>query len=447
MRVADAWLAIGTLLLIPGLAAGHHTLVVPDEHPCEMEFSQQELLEGAYVTPRHLTEAPGGSTACAARTSSAPAGNPPQPGAPVSADAGGAPSSPSSPAPPEPEPPGLPTPPRVQANGATEASASLPEQPEASVPAPFEIGAEAVARHCETVRSDLPLAAGSFCASVDAGALPRAQARAEASTPGVAIPAIPGNEDAHVLGGGVLHAGASARGFAAETAASGVDLASASQPHVSSRSPAPAAERGIPHGMEWIAASVAGLFLTSLLYSRLRRDLLAEQETRGRILAVIHSRPGTSTGQIALHLGIHPTTVAHHLRLLSRAGLVRVRAARQLRLCFPPGAAEERSLLPRAALHAPAALRLLRCVLEAPGMPLAMAAEHAGLHRVNASYHARRLAAAGLLTFRREGRTLRLFPAGDCSRFLDLEAAWGASAPAAWSEPVAETTGVAANPA
>lgn len=158
-------------------------------------------------------------------------------------------------------------------------------------------------------------------------------------------------------------------------------------------------------------ALVTGLALALFLYSRLRRASLGEQATRAAILARVQAAPGGTAEGISKTLALHHTTARYHLRRLRDAGLVSARLFRARTYYFPPGS-EPASASASIALRCPAARRLSAAVASRPGIAMAELCRLTATKKGTAHHHARRLADAGLVTFRRDGRAWRLFPAG-----------------------------------
>lgn len=159
-----------------------------------------------------------------------------------------------------------------------------------------------------------------------------------------------------------------------------------------------------------LALACAGLLLPAwALYRRVQRGHLLDLPTRQALVAAIRAAPGATAGELSTRLGLHYTTVEHHLRALHAAGLVAARRLGGQMRYFEPRPSHgvlETAALTAARTHAAAAL--LRLVLKAPGLAPAAAARRLGLGRSGVKYHVDRLVAWGLLEARHSGGRVAL---------------------------------------
>lgn len=171
-----------------------------------------------------------------------------------------------------------------------------------------------------------------------------------------------------------------------------------------------------PLDAQRVAAIAAGMLalLLAPCYHRLRGPRVLDQDTRGRIFALVQARPAILAVEVARELGLDRTTVRYHLRRLVREGLVCAEGPAH----FAAGslAREARAACVAAARSA----RVLDAVRQHPGRAKNDLAEAVGLARATVSWHLDRLAAAGLVRLAREGRSVRAWPDDDALRSAGL---------------------------
>lgn len=119
------------------------------------------------------------------------------------------------------------------------------------------------------------------------------------------------------------------------------------------------------------ALASAIVLLAAVLYTRLTRATVVDQDARRDILRIITERPGIRLVDLVATVGMGRTAVGYHVRVLARAGLVDV-VARGTRKCLvPKGAPSGGVVLTGLKLDGhPARSRLLGAVRAAPdGLP------------------------------------------------------------------------------
>jgi len=158
----------------------------------------------------------------------------------------------------------------------------------------------------------------------------------------------------------------------------------------------------------WLWPAIKGGPLA--LFSRLREPELATHPIRRRILDAIAVEPGVHFAELRRRTALPNGSLVHHLGALERGGLVAVRHAGGYACHFlaDSGADPRRA----ASTKADGARQLLDAVRSHPGLSGLELAHLTGLQPSTVAYHAQRLADAGLVERRRDGRALRLHPAG-----------------------------------
>ncbi|HVL86499.1 MAG TPA: helix-turn-helix domain-containing protein [Candidatus Thermoplasmatota archaeon] len=117
------------------------------------------------------------------------------------------------------------------------------------------------------------------------------------------------------------------------------------------------------------------------VYSRLRREAVAQQEMRARVLELVGETPAARASPIARALGVHPTTVAYHLRTLERHGFVVAKATPRGRVYFAAGAADSATTMDQAQAAAlgDSTVEFARFVGDRRGITQVQAARELGL--------------------------------------------------------------------
>ncbi|GEM_PF-2190594 len=187
-------------------------------------------------------------------------------------------------------------------------------------------------------------------------------------------------------------------------------LAASAPPVLAARPPSLA-----PWAIAAALAGAAGLALAwarrrwplafAALYHRLAPSKLLEHPTRARMVEAIGQEPGVSMRELQRRLGLARGVFDHHLHRLVVAGQVRIVADGQRRRLYvaAQGAAPGAPPLPE---------RVVALVHERGRVSASALARELGVSRQALHYHLKRLAAAGRLHGRTEGRELMLWTPG-----------------------------------
>lgn len=105
-----------------------------------------------------------------------------------------------------------------------------------------------------------------------------------------------------------------------------------------------------------------------MLYGRVEPGDVLESALRREIVAAVRERPGLRVGEIARERGLDRKTVAHHVRLLAKAGLLVERGSGRARFVFANGASASAPRAPPGN-----GLRALRALDEGHATPAALA--------------------------------------------------------------------------
>ena len=157
----------------------------------------------------------------------------------------------------------------------------------------------------------------------------------------------------------------------------------------------------------WEPGRVAILTATAgLVYGGKPKDE-KDSEIRGAILYYIRVHPGDTYTDIKRNLGLNDGAVTYHLARLERDELIHseIRGARKR--YYPAGM---RIPLENGGELHEVQQRILRYVAQAPGVPIAVLAEHLGVSDQLALYHLRKLAQAQRVELTRTRLQLRAYP-------------------------------------
>lgn len=142
------------------------------------------------------------------------------------------------------------------------------------------------------------------------------------------------------------------------------------------------------------------------LFTRLKRDEVLEQDTRGRLYQSISQEPGLSFSDLRSLLQIGNGTLVHHLRVLEKQGFVRLMRDGLRTRFYVHG---------QAVAATPYLTRTQQAILDAirgnAGATQRQLARRLGLPHQSVLYHARRLEATAKVRTVREGKRLRYYPA------------------------------------
>ncbi|MHB8633296.1 MAG: winged helix-turn-helix transcriptional regulator [Thermoplasmatota archaeon] len=148
------------------------------------------------------------------------------------------------------------------------------------------------------------------------------------------------------------------------------------------------------------------------LFSRVQQSQLLGNPNRRRIVTAVESQPGIHYQELRRLTGLAKGTLEHHLGKLTAGGLVIVRRGPGYTCYFAPGTPAA-VMAGGATLKSEGAKRILAAIQGRPGSSAQDVAAAASLDAGTVTYHVQRLGEAGLVSMRREGRFLRLYPMGE----------------------------------
>ncbi len=166
----------------------------------------------------------------------------------------------------------------------------------------------------------------------------------------------------------------------------------------------------------WKTAPLAGLF------SRIHGDQALQSPARRRLLDIIEANPGIHHNEVVRLGGHGKGGTDHHLRTLVRTGHVVEKRQPGFVCYFGKGAVDRRLMEAMPALKAGLARRILDHVRENPGSSGSDLARATGAENSTVSYHVKRLENAGLVSKRRLGRAIGVFPEALADQALALAA-------------------------
>ena len=150
--------------------------------------------------------------------------------------------------------------------------------------------------------------------------------------------------------------------------------------------------------------SLLGVLLP--LYTRLRKDEVLDQFTRGKIFGYVVANPGDHYNSIRDALEITNGSFAYHMRILEEQGFVRSRPDGSFRRFYPAS-----MRLPQDAPRIrESQVIILERIKEAPGISQREIARQLGVSSSTVSYHLAGLLRTGAVRSERRGMSLRYFP-------------------------------------
>jgi len=181
-----------------------------------------------------------------------------------------------------------------------------------------------------------------------------------------------------------------------------------------------------PSGLPWASALVLGAAIAIIgtfgaveteryrllgfflpLYTRLRKEDLLEQYTRGKIHGFLLANPGEHFSAIGKALGVSSGNLAYHLTVLEREGLIASKREGTYRRFYPPGArlaaGDGLTLVQRA---------VWEVVRDAPGINQKGIAAVLGTTPAALSRHLHKLEGLGFIEAKRAGMSVRYRSAG-----------------------------------
>lgn len=151
--------------------------------------------------------------------------------------------------------------------------------------------------------------------------------------------------------------------------------------------------------------SVLAFFIP--LYTKLRRDKILDQRTRGLIEGYITANPGCNYTIIRDNLSLADGTLTYHLQVLEREGFVYSIREGLFRCFYPQGVPPPR----RGKLHlSDVQSDIVRIVKRIPGITVGEIATAMNRRPNVISYHLKLLKEGGLIRMEEDGRHVRVYP-------------------------------------
>ena len=133
------------------------------------------------------------------------------------------------------------------------------------------------------------------------------------------------------------------------------------------------------------------IILALVIYTRLKRKRIPENETRNTIYAYINRNPGAHYRKIKEKLSISDSTLTHHVRKLRETEMIRVKYAGNFKLFYPTWMEEEPSPM------TPIQKKILGIIRERPGTTIRQIAFDLGKKPRTVRYHVNNIADMGLI--------------------------------------------------
>jgi predicted transcriptional regulator len=141
------------------------------------------------------------------------------------------------------------------------------------------------------------------------------------------------------------------------------------------------------------------------LYSKIRREEVLDQYTRGKIHGYIIANPGEHYNSLKAQLKLKNGTLAYHLRVLEREGYVKSARDGPFKRFYP----QEAAVPKRRSEFSSIQEIVLENVRVSPGITQNDVAVRMGVSSQVVNYHIRNLVRAGRIRLQREGRTTRCY--------------------------------------
>jgi len=141
------------------------------------------------------------------------------------------------------------------------------------------------------------------------------------------------------------------------------------------------------------------------LYSKIRREEVLDQYTRGKIHGYIIANPGEHYNSLKAQLDLKNGTLAYHLRVLEREGYVKSARDGPFKRFYPQEAVVPKSRNEFSSIQE----IVLENVRASPGITQNDVAVRMGVSSQVVNYHIRNLVRAGRIRLQREGRTTRCY--------------------------------------
>jgi DNA-binding MarR family transcriptional regulator len=165
-----------------------------------------------------------------------------------------------------------------------------------------------------------------------------------------------------------------------------------------------AAGLAVINSIEWGRYKFLGIFLP--LYTKLKKEDVMNQYTRGKIHGYLLANPGDYFSAIGKALGISGGNLAYHLRVLEREGEVVSRMDGVYKRFYPCGAKIESSVENELSS---VQRSIYNAIDETPGIIQREIASLLGVTSATISYHLRKLVSRGMVRARRKGMAMRYF--------------------------------------
>ena len=141
------------------------------------------------------------------------------------------------------------------------------------------------------------------------------------------------------------------------------------------------------------------------LYSKIRREEVLDQYTRGKIHGYIIANPGEHYNSIKAQLKVKNGTLAYHLRVLEREGYVKSARDGPYKRFYPQEAVVPKNRSEFSSIQEV----VLENVRASPGITQNDVAARMGVSSQVVNYHIRNLVRAGRIRLQREGRITRCY--------------------------------------
>lgn len=163
-----------------------------------------------------------------------------------------------------------------------------------------------------------------------------------------------------------------------------------------------------PPVMVLVVTAITLSAATIVLYRRVSRDEILDNDLRSAILDLVEDEPGISPTEIAGELDVVTNTVIYHARILTETDYISTERSGQRTQYFVQGAADRRAVEMLAMLRRDAKRDVLVAARREPGLSISGLARRLGKHRSTVKRHVDDLVEADVLVAEPDGNGRRI---------------------------------------
>jgi predicted transcriptional regulator len=153
----------------------------------------------------------------------------------------------------------------------------------------------------------------------------------------------------------------------------------------------------------------------SPLYSKLKKERLLDNKTRGRIRKHIQAHPGAHYNELKRNLNISNGTLAYHLMTLERGGFIRSKKEGMYKILYPKESTEDEAKRP----HLGKSRKEIQDIIqETPGLTQKEISKKTKLSLSTVNYHISSMIEDDLIRVERSGNETRCYPIEEAMNYF-----------------------------